>query len=185
MLRLVQIKTGDKLKQMLKSADAASLTRLQALNPHVDLAKVRAGNVATLRVDDRRTLVFAGNRAFVGVAAADADAVGAVQVRGGIAQVQANALSARGRMPAVVVSANGEAMISDNRVELIAGDGTTAVVLSTPVLVLSANRVRHAGPAVSISASKSVAALGNITSGNITVGGGPLPAPFADLNLIG
>ena len=145
----------------------------------------RAGNVATLRVDDRRTLVFAGNRAFVGVAAADADAVGAVQVRGGIAQVQANALSARGRMPAVVVSANGEAMISDNRVELIAGDGTTAVVLSTPVLVLSANRVRHAGPAVSISASKSVAALGNITSGNITVGGGPLPAPFADLNLIG
>ena len=48
MLRLVQIKTGDKLKQMLRSADAASLTRLQALNPHVDLAKVRAGSVLVL-----------------------------------------------------------------------------------------------------------------------------------------
>lgn len=48
MVRLVQIKTGDKLKQMLKSADAASLARLQALNPHVDLAKVRAGSVLVL-----------------------------------------------------------------------------------------------------------------------------------------
>ncbi len=145
----------------------------------------RAGNVGTLRVDDRRTLVFSGNRAFIGVAAADASANGSLQAQGGVAQVQANSLSARGRMPTVLVAANGEAMVSDNRIELRAGDNTTAVQLSSPVVVLSSNRVRHAGPAVAIGATKSAVALGNITSGSITLGGGPLPAPFAALNLIG
>ena len=101
--------------------------------------------------------------------------------------VQGNSLFARGRMPALIAMATGDCMVNDNRIELRAGDETTAVLLATPVLVLNANRVRHAGPAVSVVAANAVvAAVGNITTtGGIRVNGAGLPAPFAALNLNG
>ncbi len=48
MLRLFQVKAGDNLKQLLKGADEASVQRLQALNPHLDIAKATAGTVLLL-----------------------------------------------------------------------------------------------------------------------------------------
>jgi hypothetical protein len=147
----------------------------------------RAGGVSTLRVDGQRTLVFSAGRAFVSVAAGELDAAGAVVARGSAAMVQGNSLFARGRMPALIAMATGDCMVNDNRIELRAGDETTAVLLATPVLVLNANRVRHAGPAVSVVAANAVvAAVGNITTtGGIRVNGAGLPAPFAALNLNG
>jgi hypothetical protein len=146
----------------------------------------RAGGVSTLRVDGRRTLVFSAGRAFVSVAAGEPDAAGAVVARGSEAMVQGNSLFARGRMPALLAMATGDCMVNDNRIELRAGDETTAVLLATPVLVLNANRVRHAGPSVTVQGANAVvAAVGNITSGGIQVNGAGLPAPFAALNLNG
>lgn len=146
----------------------------------------RAGNVGTLRVDARRTLVFAGNRAFIGAAAAEASANGSLLALGGVAQVRGNSLVARGRLPSLLLAANGEAMVSDNRIELRGPDSAPAVQITSPVVVLNSNRVRHAGPAVAIAATRSLVALGNLTaSGGITVGGQPLPAPWTALNIIG
>jgi hypothetical protein len=146
----------------------------------------RAGGVSTLRVDGRRTLVFSAGRAFVSVAAGELDAAGAVVARGSEAMVQGNSLFARGRMPALLAMATGDCMVNDNRIELRAGDETTAVLLVTPVLVLNANRVRHAGPSVAVQGANAVvAAVGNITSGGIQVNGAGLPAHFAALNLNG
>lgn len=48
MLRLFQVKTSDNLKQLLNGADEASVRRLQALNPHLDITKARAGTVLLL-----------------------------------------------------------------------------------------------------------------------------------------
>jgi hypothetical protein len=164
------------------TAASASLSQARFV-PGAD----RAGGVSTLRVDDRRTLVFSAGRAYVSVAAGELDAAGAVVARGSEAMVQGNALFARGRMPALVAMATGDCMVNDNRVELRAGDETTAVVLMTPVLVLNANRVRHAGPAVAVLGTNPVVtALGNITTtGSIRINGAGLPAPFAVLNLNG
>jgi len=146
----------------------------------------RAAKVGTVRVDGRRTLVMTGNRAFIGVAPARTDVDGRPQAAGAVVQMQGNSLSARGLMPAIFVVTNGEAMVSDNRVELRGSDNVPAVWLVAPVVLLNANRVRHAGPAVAIAATKTLTALGNITgSGGISVGGQPLLAPWAALNVVG
>ncbi len=146
----------------------------------------RAGNLTTVRVDARRTLVLKQGRAFIGLAAVETDAAGALVVRGGIASLLGNSIASRGRVPAVLVVNGGETMMSDNRIELRAGDNVAAVLITTPALVLNANRVRHNGPAVAItSASTRVAALGNLTTGSIRIAGNPLPAPWDGLNLNG
>jgi hypothetical protein len=146
----------------------------------------RSGNVTTVRVDARRTLVLNQGRAYVGAAALEIDAAGALAARGGSASLLGNSLAARGRAPAVLVLNGGETMLCDNRVELVGGDNTVAVMLTTPVLVLNANRVRHNGPAISIaSANTRMTALGNLTTGSIRLGGNPLPAPWDVLNING
>lgn len=48
MLRLFQVKANDNLKQLLKGADEATVQRLRALNPHLDIAKAKAGSVLLL-----------------------------------------------------------------------------------------------------------------------------------------
>lgn len=145
----------------------------------------RSGGVSTLRLDAQRTLVLAQGRAYIGVAATETDAAGAAVVRGTLLSMLGNVLAARGRVPAVMAMAGGDAMVSDNRIELRATDTVTAVLLATPALVLNANRVRHAGPAIAVLNANAVTALGNLTQGGITVGGAALPAPWNALNLIG
>jgi len=148
----------------------------------------RAGGVSTVRVDDRRVLVLGTGRAFVAVAAGaavDDAAAAAVARRGSAASLQANTFVARGRGPAVQVLATGEALVSDNRCELN-GRSAPALRLSSPVVVLSSNRVRGGEVSVAVTnASKRVAAVGNVTTGGISVGAGPLPAPWNALNIAG
>jgi len=48
MLRLFQVKNTDSVKQLLKGADAAALRRVQALNPHLDITRAKAGSVLLL-----------------------------------------------------------------------------------------------------------------------------------------
>ena len=75
---------------------------------------------------------------------------------------------------------------SDNRCTLQGPRGVPAVRIASPVVVLNANRVRGGElNSVQVTSAKSVAALGNVTSGPVTVNGNPLPAPFAALNLLG
>jgi hypothetical protein len=144
----------------------------------------RVGGASSLRVDGQRTLVMSQGRAYIGVAATELNAVGAAVARGSVALLQGNSLQARGATPVLLAVANADMMVNHNRMELRGSDGTTAVLLSTPVLVLNANRVRHFGPAIRVvSANTVVAAVGNITTGSISIGGVGLPAPWAALNL--
>jgi len=48
MMRIFQVKNSDSLKQLLKSADTATLERVKALNPHLDLASAKAGSTLLL-----------------------------------------------------------------------------------------------------------------------------------------
>lgn len=147
---------------------------------------VRTGATTTLKLDDRRTLLISGARVSVSTALPDFAAAEADAVRGGAASVLGNTFFARGRISAVQVTARTEAMFSDNRCTLQGPRGTPAVRIASPVVVLNANRVRGGAVAsVQITAAKSVAALGNISNGPITVNGGGLPGPFVPLNLIG
>ena len=142
----------------------------------------RLARYTALRVDDSRTLVLSGKHAYVNTAAAGVDATGAAAaVQGASASVLGNVFIARGRAPAVDVSASGEVLFSDNRCELRA-NGNIAVLLNTPVAIINANRVRG-GREVSISVpgSKAVVAIGNITTRPINA---PLKPEMAPLNLI-
>ena len=143
----------------------------------------RLGRYTTLRVDDSRTLVLSGSHAYVNTVLAGVDVTGAAAaVQGASASVLGNVFIARGRAPAVDVSASGEVLFNDNRCELRA-NGNTAVLLNTPVAIINANRVRG-GREVSISVSngKAVAAIGNITTRPINA---PLKPEMVPLNLIG
>ncbi|CAG9170121.1 hypothetical protein LMG23992_01470 [Cupriavidus laharis] len=147
----------------------------------------RLDRYTALRVDERRTLVLVGNRAFVetaGAAAGVDPATGAaVTLPGASAQVVGNVLIARGRVPAVDISAGGDVLFSDNRCELRA-EVSIAVLLGTPVAVISANRVRG-GTEVSIRVPDGkalVTAIGNITTRPIQA---PVRPEMVPLNLIG
>ena len=122
-----------------------------------------------LRVDDTRTLVLDGARAYVFAAPAGINAAGAAVVRGASASLLGNVLVTRGRVPAVQVTASGETLFSDNRCELRANEDAPAVLLATPVAIVNANRVRNPGKtSIKVGAGNSiVAAVGNITSARI------------------
>ena len=80
--------------------------------------------------------------------------------------------------------------LAPGSVVLVPGDGNAlgaaAVVLNTPLAIVSANRVRNnADIAIRVDTAKTEAAVANITTGIIQVAGGPLPAPFDPLNLRG
>ena len=135
-------------------------------------------NTTTVRLDARRTLVLAGNVAWLATSPRDAQAASAL-VQGPVATVIGNTLLARGGSVAVEVRADGEIMFSDNCCELFDAGRNPAVRLATPVLVMNANRVRSVGkPSIQL-ATQAVAALGNITSNGID----PLPAQWAALNI--
>lgn len=144
----------------------------------------RLGAHATLRLDEQRTLVIAGSRAFVHAAVTGIDPAtgGALAKPGASASVLGNVLIARGRVHAALVGADGEILFSDNRCELRANTAVPAVRLDAPVAVISANRVRNGGISIQVTGDGKVAAIGNITTGGIAA---PLPPEMLPLNLIG
>jgi hypothetical protein len=169
----------------------------------VDATTGRAGNFATVKVDNTRTLVLGAGRPFVTTMLADTSPAVASVAAGRAAVVDTgaaailaaaaatdlargavtgNVLASRGASPAVQIVASGECLFNDNRVEArvlrVAG-----VVLASPVAIVNANRVRGGEPSLQISATtKTAAVLGNITTGTISVPGG-LTAPWDALNL--
>jgi hypothetical protein len=170
--------------------DVRSNTEWYALNidePRPDNGGVsRLARHTAVRVDDRRMLVLLGERAFVhavhpaiGVDPATGAAVGSP---GASASVLGNVLIARGRTPAVEIAASGDVVFNDNRCELRANFSTTAVLLSSPVAVISANRVRGAEDSIRVPDQRAVVtAIGNITTRPISA---PLRPEMLPLNLI-
>jgi len=144
----------------------------------------RLGRFAALRVDDSRTLVLSGRQAWLSAVPAGVDAAGAaVASPGASASVLGNVFIARGRAPAVDVSASGDVLFSDNRCELRANFSTSAVLLNTPVALVHANRVRGGEESIRLANGNAlVAAVGNITTGRINA---PLRPEMQPLNLIG
>jgi hypothetical protein len=81
-----------------------------------------------------------------------------------------------------VLSAAGECLFNDNRVES-AINSKAAVTLASTVAIVNANRVRSSGDiSIEVTGAKAAAVLGNVTTGQIAVPGG-LQAPWAALNL--
>lgn len=188
-----QANAGESLWAALLMEDGAFVGRI-AGDAAAATTVERTANTTTVRLDERRTLVVSGNRATITMArndfanaavAAGAITAAAANVAGGAASVQGNTFAARGRAPAVAVSASTEALFGDNRCTHQSGRGLPAVQITSPVVLLNANRVRSGDISVAVAGSKSVAALGNVTSGVIRVNNNPLPAPWAALNLIG
>lgn len=144
----------------------------------------RLGRFTALRVDDSRILVLSGSQAWVNTVPSGVDAAGAaVPVQGASASVLGNVFIARGRAPAVDVSASGEVLFNDNRCELRANFSTSAVLLNTPVALIHANRVRGAEDSIRVVNGRAlVAAIGNITTRPINA---PLRPEMLPLNLIG
>jgi len=129
----------------------------------------KAAAFTALRVDDARTLVLDGARAYVAMTPVGINVAGVAVPRGASATLLGNVLIARGRVPAVQVTAGGETLFSDNRCELRANRDEPAVLLATPVAIVNANRVRNPGK-VSVKVGNGntiVTAMGNITSGEI------------------
>ena len=131
-----------------------------------------------LRADDTRTLVLDGPRAYVFATTASTN--GATAARGASATLLGNVLVARGRSPAVEVTASGETLFSDNRCELEAHENVPAVMLTTPVAIVNGNRVRNHGNTSIKVTGKAVAAVGNITTARIDAN---LPTQMVPLNL--
>jgi hypothetical protein len=96
--------------------------------------------------------------------------------------VLGNVLLARGAASAVELIAAGECLINSNRVEL-RGNNRAAVRVATGAAIVNANRVRGGEISIQVIA-KSVAVLGNITTGTILVPGGLQP-PWDALNVQG
>ncbi len=144
----------------------------------------RLGRFTALRVDDSRILVLSGNQAYISTVTAGLDASGAaLPVQGASASVLGNVFIARGRAPAVEVSASGEVLFNDNCCELRANFSTSAVLLNTPVALINANRVRGAEDSIRVpNGNALVTAIGNITTRPINA---PLRPEMVPLNLIG
>ena len=136
-----------------------------------------------LRVDDAHMLVLDGARAYLFAAPVRVNVAGAILVQPPIATLLGNVLIASGASPAVAVTAGGETLFSDNRCELRDNQDVPAVVLTTPVAIVNANRVRNPGANTSIrlSGNNVVAAVANITSAAIEPN---LPEPMVPLNII-
>ena len=98
--------------------------------------------------------------------------------------VLGNMLNARGHVPAVKLVAAAECLFNDNRVESRLNTGQPAVLVTTAVAIVSANRVRGGEASIRLDSGKT-AVLGNITTGAIIVVPGGLQPPWSTLNLIG
>lgn len=117
-----------------------------------------------------------------------------------VAAVRGNRLDAVGDGPAAFVATNGSCTFAENHCTLVGpgagspGGSTPTVELGVETLVLSANQVvaplNDAQVAIdanvggsTITGERAITALGNITAGQIRLNGGPLPPPWAPLNI--
>jgi hypothetical protein len=141
----------------------------------------RLGDMTTLRLDNARVLVLGAGRPFVSTFAG---AAAGGEPEPGRASVLGNVLNARGNTTAVDVSAVGECLFNDNRVESRLNTGRTAVILNTTVAIVNANRVRGGERSIDVLGAKLAAVLGNITTGPIEIPGGLQP-DWDKLNLRG
>jgi hypothetical protein len=117
-----------------------------------------------------------------------------------VAAVRGNRFDAVGDGPAAFVATNSSCTFAENHCTLVGegtgptGGGTPIVQLGVETLVLSGNQVvappndaqvavdaRVAG--TTITGERAITALGNITAGQIRLNGGPLPPPWAPLNI--
>lgn len=117
-----------------------------------------------------------------------------------VTAVRGNRLDATGDGRTAIVSTKGSCTFAENHCTLLPGvpgspgSAPIAVELAVDTLVLSGNQV--AGPrndaAIAVDANvaggtitgePAITALGNITSGQIRVNGGPLQVPWAPLNI--
>lgn len=132
----------------------------------------RFGRYAAVPLENNATMVFNGAKAYVAAGFGE----------GASAAVLGNLFSARSSVPLVVLRAERECLFSDNRCEHRAEGNVVAVGLQTQVAIVSSNRVRNTTDvAIRVEFAKSVAALGNITTGVIQA---PALAPeFVPLNL--
>jgi hypothetical protein len=151
------------------------------IDPQNPIAK--AGNVTTVSVDNSRVLVLGAGRAYVATVGTVSAAGAAAVVEPARGSVIGNVLNARGNSPAVEISAAGECLFNDNRVEARL-NSKVAVVLATNVAVVNANRVRGGELSIQVVNAKTAAVLGNVTTGAIIIPGGLQP-PWDALNLRG
>jgi hypothetical protein len=133
----------------------------------------RTGSLTTIRVDTTRVLVLGGRPYLF-------DTAGFAPPEATRGSVLGNVLNARGTAPAVELSAAGECLFNDNRVE--SGFNSRGVTLATTVAIISTNRVRSGDTSIEVTGATAAAVVGNITTGQIVVPGG-LQAPWAALNL--
>lgn len=140
--------------------------------------------MSTVQLDDRRMLVMAGPRAYIATAALGL-AGAAAAARGSVTMVSANSLAARGSAHAVDVRTTAEVMFSNNRCELLDRGTTLAVVIESPLVVFSGNRVLNPGEGSVSLTARSATVLGNITRFPIALNGAPLKTPWDVLNVAG
>ncbi len=134
----------------------------------------RRSRYATMQVQEQRMLMMLDTHAFMNIGMAVDQTVVNASVLG-------NVLIARGRAPAVAITAD-EVLFNDNRCELRAGGKSPAVLLDVSVALINANRVRSAELSIQVPNQKAaVAAIGNITTGPIDA---QLKAEMQPLNLI-
>ena len=152
---------------------------LVAVDTDLERPLSRLGNLTTLRVDGTRVLVLGAGRPYVSTLGGAAAADRPEPARG---SVLGNALSARGTTPAVELSAAGECLFNDNRVEARLNTGKADVILATSVAIVNANRVRGGKASIELVGTRKAAVLGNITTGRIVIPDGLQP-PWDALNL--
>jgi hypothetical protein len=142
------------------------------------------GKFMTLRVNATTTVTLGAKRPFVTQAVLGTPATGAAAAIPVSASVLGNTLGSRGLLPAVQVVAPGDCLFSDNRCEM-RGAANIAVALQGEATIVNANRVRGGELSIRIGGNtKNATVLGNITTGTIDLGG-PLPAPWNQLNVRG
>ncbi|WP_372015294.1 DUF6519 domain-containing protein [Pseudoxanthomonas sp. 10H] len=157
--------------------------------PANTLTNRAAGSVAhatgmtTVGLDDRRTLVITGTRAYI--ASAKPGLAAAAAAAGSVALVNGNSLSARGSVPAVELQLGAEVMFSSNRCELAGSGRVPGVAILAPLLVFSSNRVACAGDVGATLTAGAATVLGNATTSPIRLNNAPLAAPWNALNVAG
>ena len=138
---------------------------------------VHAANLTIVRLSAGQLLVLDAGLPYLWTMVADAAGVPEL-ARG---SVQSNTLIARGPGPMTDVSASGECLFNQNRVDSQLNGGI-AVRIATDVAIINANRVRGGQASIFVEDARNAAVLGNITSGLIVLPNG-LPDPWDKLNL--
>ena len=179
---LVRLGAGDHVPSLLGQhldGEGMALGHVAAEAPALPLAEVDLPQVG---LDDRRTLVITGNRAYIANAK---PGLAAAAAAGSVALVNGNSLAARGSVPAVELQLGAEVMFSSNRCELAGSGRVPGVAILAPLLVFSSNRIACPGDVGATLTAGAATVLGNATSSPIRLNNAPLAAPWNALNITG